>query len=238
MNSGLRLFTRVLMAAGAVGLAACGGGDGNGGGGPGGSTSTFSGIVSPDDGSPSGSIFLIVQTGNPAPPSPTGPAVRDPVNVTGTLKLGGGTISLTGTYDPDQDIIGATGGGYDFGGGFDGNNRLEGFWTGPNNSTGTFVTTNGSNAVVYCGTYAADDQSDSGAFSFVVTGNQLLGEAVSDQGGGTIPLDGTVNGNNLTIQTPGGGSALATGTISGNNVSGTYDDGQGSTGTWTGSVCP
>ncbi len=237
MYSVLRLGARALLMAGAVGLAACGGGDGNGGGG-GGTTTSFSGIVSPDDGSPSGSIFLVVQTANPAPPAPTGPAVRDPVNVTGTLKFGASTTSLTGTYDPDQDIIAVTGGGYDFGGGFDGNNRLEGFWTGPGGSTGTFVTTNGTNAVVYCGTYAADDQSDSGAFSFVITGNQLLGEAVSDQGGGTIPLDGSVSGNNITIQTPGGGSALATGTISGNSVSGTYDDGQGSTGTWSGGVCP
>lgn len=234
----LRLGARALLMAGAVGLAACGGGDGNGGGGPGGSTTTFSGIVSPDDGSPSGSIFLVVQTANPAPPAPTGPSVRDPVNVSGTLKFGASTTSLTGTYDPDQDVIAATGGGYDFAGGFDGNNRLEGFWAGPGGSTGTFVTTNGSNAVVYCGTYAADDQSDSGAFSFVVTGNQLLGEAVSDQGGGTIPLDGSVSGNNITIQTPGGGSALATGTISGTSVSGIYDDGQGSTGTWSGGVCP
>ncbi len=239
MSRVLRLSAGAFMLSAALGLAACGGdGDGGNGGGGGGNTSTFTGVISNDDGSQSGSITLVVQTGNPAPPAPTGPSLRDPVNVTGSLDFGGGPVALTGTYDPDADAIAVTGGGYDLGGGYDGSNRLEGLWAGPNNSTGTFVTTKNANAVAYCGTYDADDLSDSGTFSFVIAGNVLLGEAVSDQGGGTIALDGTVSGNNITINVPGGGPGLATGTISGNSVSGTYDDQQGTTGTWTGGLCP
>lgn len=231
----LRCSVRALTLAGAVGLAACGGGDGGGGGG-GGTTTAFTGIVTPDDGSASGSIYLLVQTASPAAPVPTGPSIRNPVNVTGTLTLSGTTTSLTGTYDPDQDVLAATGGGYDFGGGYDGSSRLEGFWSGPNSTTGTFVTARGANVVTYCGTYAADDQSDSGTFSFALSGNTLLGEAASDQGNGTAALDGTRSGNTLTIAVN-GNPGIATGTISGNTVQGTYDN-AGDTGTWTGSVCP
>ena len=236
MSRVLRFSAAALMLSASLGLAACGG-DGDGGNNGGGSTTTFTGIISNDDGSASGSITLLVATASPAPPAPTGPSIRNPVNVTGSLDFGGAPVALTGTYDPDADVIAVTGGGYDLGGGFDGNNRLEGFWSGPNNTTGTFVTTKHGNAIAYCGTYAADDQSDSGTFSFVVAAGVLLGEAVSDQGGGTIPLDGTVSGGNITIHVPGGSAGLATGTINGTSVSGTYDDQQGTTGTWTGGVC-
>jgi len=234
MTRFLRFTVRALTLTGAVALAACGGEDGGGGGG---TTSTFTGVVSSIDGSVSGTILVTVQTASPAPPAPTGPALRDPVNATGTLTLGGPAISLTGTYDADLfENLDLTGGGYDFDGFYDGANRLEGTWAGPNGTSGNFVTTVAANAVAYCGTYGADDQSDSGTFSFVVAGGVLLGEAASDQGNGITALDGTVSGNTITIINPGGGGA--NGTISGNSVSGTFNDGQGGTGTWSGSVCP
>jgi hypothetical protein len=225
-----------LVAAGVlVGGAACGG-DGNGGGGPSGQTSSFVGIVSVDDGSATGSLAITIQSGTLAPPAAAGASALDPVNATGTLTLGG-TTALTGTYDPDTDILAITGGGFTFGGGFDGVDRLEGIWTGPGGTSGTFVTTAGSSGVAYCGTYAADDQSDSGTFSIVITGGIVRGEAYSSTDQVPIPLDGTISGNTIAIDNPLSTTPLATGTRTGNTVSGTYDDGQGGTGTWTGTVC-
>jgi hypothetical protein len=220
------------------GVVACGGSSGGGGGAP--KTSTFVGVVSANDGSTSGSISFTIQTGAPAPPAVTGPSLTSPVNATGTLSLGGSQTALTGTYDPDTDILAAAGGGYSFGGGFDGVDRIEGQWAGPGNTSGTFVTTQSTAAVSFCGTYAAADQTDAGTFSFVISGTTLRGEAVSSVDGSLTPLDGVVNGNTITIYLPGTTLPVATGTRNGNNVSGTYADpegGAGSTGTWTGSVC-
>jgi hypothetical protein len=77
-------------------------------------------------------------------------------------------------------------------------------------------------------------------FSFVVNNqNEILGNAYKVTGGAAIPLDGVKSGSNITIYLPGTtGPNLATGTISGSNASGTWDDHQGNTGTWSGSVCP
>lgn len=228
---------RVLVLASALAVVACGGdGDGGGGGGGGGgSTTTFTGVISQDDGSTSGSIEFVIQTASPAPPSPTGPSIRNPVTLTGTLKMGG-TVTLTGTYDPDTDILGATGGGYDIGGGFDGTNRLEGFWTGPGGTSGTFVTTRAGGATAFCGTYDEDDDgSVDGTFSFVIAGSTLSGERYPSGGGGPVALDGVVNGNNITIYFPGTTTTLAVGTRNGGAVTGTFDDLQGTTGSWTGS---
>ena len=216
--------------------AGCGGDGGGGGGGGGAQTSSFFGIVSSDDGTATGSIAVIVQAAALAPPAVTGPNLTAPVNATGTLQFGGQT-DLAGTYDPDTNTLALSGGGYTFGGGFDGVDRLEGLWTGPGNTSGTFVTALSTTAVTFCGTYAADDQSDSGTFSFVIAGGTVRGEAYSSVDQTLTALDGVVNGNAITIYFPGTAIPLATGTRSGNNVSGTYDGGQGDTGTWSGSAC-
>jgi hypothetical protein len=217
------------------GLGACGSSGGNGGGGQ--TLSKFVGIVSTDDGSMSGSITVTVQTATPAPPVPTGPSLMAPVTASGTLQLGGTQTSLTGTYDPDTDILAITGGGYTFGGGFDGVDRIEGLWTGPGNITGTFVTTQSNSGTAFCGTFIQDDQMDSGTFSFVISGNTLRGEAVSSVNNDVTPLEGAVSGNAITIYFPGTTIALAVGTRSGTTVSGTFDDLEGTTGTWSGGAC-
>jgi hypothetical protein len=213
-------------------LAACGdsGGSNNGGG----NSSTFTGVISDDDGSASGAVEFTLATATPAPPSVTGPALVA-VNATGKVKFNGqAEVALTGTYDTDTQVLAATGGGYTLGGTFDGADRLEGAFSGPNNTSGSFVTTRAANATSFCGTYAADDDSDNGTFSFVISGSNVRGEARSVDGT-VIPLDGTISGTTITIYVPGTQTTLATGTRSGNNVSGTY--GGDSPGTWTGSVC-
>ncbi len=236
-RSAQRMSCALLAAVSLAGGAACGGG-GDGDGGGGGQTSSFVGIVSSDDGTATGSIAVTIQATALAPPAATGPNLRDPVNATGTFSLGGDT-PMTGTYDPDTDILALTGGGYTLGGGFDGVDRLEGIWTGPGATSGTFVAIEGSSGVAYCGTYIADDLSDSGSFSFAITGGVVRGEAYSSTDQIPIPLDGVISGNAITIYVPGSTTVvLASGTRSGNNVSGTYDNGSGDTGTWTGSVCP
>jgi hypothetical protein len=207
---------------------------GGGGGGGNGSSATFTGIISSSDGSASGALSLVVATANPAPPAPTGPAFVA-VTASGTLKFDGqAAVDLSGTYDGSNKSLAVTGGGYSLGGVFDGSDRLEGAWTGPNNASGSFVTAKSSTATAYCGTYQANDQSDEGTFSFVVSGSTVRGEAVSIDGD-VIPLDGTIDGSAITIYAPGTTQVLASGTKNGNAVSGTY--GGGTPGTWTGGLC-
>lgn len=214
--------------------ATCGGNDGKGGNG-GSQTSEFVGVVSQSDGSASGSITITVQTGAPAPPAATGPNLADPVNASAVLVLGGQT-SLTGAYDAQDGSLALNGGGFTFGGEYDGQ-VLDGFWTGPGGANGSFVTAKSANAVTFCGNYVADDESDGGTFSFVLFGTTLRGDAYSSVDQSYTPLEGVVNGNAITIYLPGTTTPVATGTRSGNDVSGTYDDGEDGIGTWSGSVC-
>jgi hypothetical protein len=156
--------------------------------------------------------------------------------VTGSLSYdGGAAVALSGSYDDATDILALTGGGYTFGGSFDGVDRIEGIMSGT--ASGSFVATKAASAKAYCGTYDGDDQ---GTFSFVIAGSVVRGSAVSSVNGPNAPiaLDGTISGSTISIHAPGSSAGFATGTLSGTNVSGTWDDGQGSTGTWSGSVCP
>jgi 3D (Asp-Asp-Asp) domain-containing protein len=217
-------------------LAACSGDSKSGGGG--GTTSSFAGIISSTDGTASGSVELTIEAASLSSPAPTGPALSSPVNVTGSLKFSGvASVGLSGTYETTTKAVTVTGGGYALDGAFDGIDRLEGTYTGPAGASGTFVTTKSTQAAAFCGTYAANDQSDAGTFSFVITGTKVRGNAVSSVDQTLIPLDGAISGNNITIYFPGTQVALATGTRSGSNVSGTFDDQQGTAGTWAGSTC-
>jgi hypothetical protein len=224
---------RVLSFAALALVAACGGGgdgDGNGNG----NSSAFSGVISTDDGTATGAIEFTISTSSPAPPTGVGPSLVS-VNASGTLKFDGeAAVSLSGDYDTEQDQLVLTGGGYTLGGFFDGVDRLEGAFSGPNSRAGTFVTTKAANGLAFCGHYQADDLSDEGTFSFVISGGTVRGEARSEDGT-VIPLDGTIDGNTITFFVPGTTTVLATGTRDGNDVSGEY--GGESPGTWSGSVC-
>ncbi|HTS88386.1 MAG TPA: hypothetical protein VMG41_07850 [Gemmatimonadales bacterium] len=206
-----------------------------GGGGGGGNTATFLGILSSDDATESGSVQLTVSTGSLDIPAPTAVAFSA-VTASGSVKLvGGGTVSVTGSYDQDANSISVSGSGYSFTGAYDGNNRLEGTYTGPS-TQGTFVTALAdANTAAFCGTYTGDDQ---GVWNFVIDGAAVLGQAVSSATGSSAPLDGSISGNNISILFPGTQQVLATGTRSGSTVSGTWADPNSTDhGTWAGQAC-
>lgn len=218
-----------------VGTGACSDGGGNGGGGGGGgNTTSFLGIMATDDGQKSGEVSITIQSGSLLIEAPTA-ASLSAFTATGSHKLEGPAVALSGTYDDQTKDLTLTGGGYTLAGTFDGVDRLEGAFSGPG-ASGTFVTAKRqSGTAAYCGTFTGDDD---GTFSFTVSGGKVLGTAVPISGGAAIPLDGVKSGSAITIYVPGTTLVLAAGTISGSNVSGTWDDHQGSTGTWSGSVCP
>ncbi|MGQ0721736.1 MAG: hypothetical protein ACT4PE_09220 [Candidatus Eiseniibacteriota bacterium] len=183
-------------------------------------TLVFVGTVNGDNGSLSASISLTV-TGT---------------TVTGTLEVvapAAATHALTGTYDTTSRALAAAGGGYNFAGVFDGGDRLEGLMSGA--ASGTFVTAKDDNnaALAFCGTFTGTDD---GVFNFTIDGSTLSGSATTTSGT-LIALDGTVSSNSIVIVMPSGSGTLATGTRSGANVSGTWDDGVGGSGTWTGAQC-
>jgi hypothetical protein len=199
---------------------ACGDDSDDNGTNPNGDSLVFVGTVNGDNGSLSASISLTV-TGT---------------TVAGTLEIvapAAASHALTGTYDTATRALTAAGGGYNFSGVFDGADRLEGVMSGA--GSGTFVTAKDDNnaALAFCGTFTG---SDDGVFNFTIDGATLSGTATTTSGT-VIALDGTVSGNSITIVMPSGGGTLAMGTRSGANVSGTWDNGVGGSGTWTGVQC-
>ena len=229
-----RVIPTVMAVTGALAFgAACSDDSGGGGGGGGGNSTTFLGVISADDGVTTGEITIDVATGSPGVEGGAVLAFAS-VGATGSHNLGGTSVALTGTYDDQTGLVSLTGGGYTIDGGFDGNNRLEGFFTGP--MAGTFVTARqGNGTAAYCGTFTGDDD---GTFSIVIDGNEVLGTAVPSTGpnaGIPIALDGVRSGNNIYI--PDQNTPLITGTISGSTVSGNWSDGQGNSGTWSGGGC-
>jgi hypothetical protein len=161
-------------------------------------------------------------------------SVNDTI-VTGTFKLvtpDTATYALVGHYVTATKALIATGGGYTFSGIFDGANSLQGAVTG--SAVGTFVAVKDDNntAVAFNGSFTGDD---SGVWNFTIDGTIIAG-SFTTTGGSMSALNGTVTNNAISIANPAGGSTpLAVGTRNGNTVSGTWNDGQGHTGTWTGS---
>ncbi|HSE46780.1 MAG TPA: hypothetical protein VLA89_15770 [Gemmatimonadales bacterium] len=222
----------------ALGLGACSSDD-NGGGGGGGGTSSFVGtVVGGAANNESGSLTFDIAGTALAPPASITTMSSASLTVTGTLTLvspAAGTQTLTGTYDDATNHLDLSGGGYTFTGVFDGTSRLEGTYNGANGA-GLFVAAlDLGNAVAFCGTFDGDDD---GTRNFVVNGTVLSGSALTSSGD-VAPLDGTVTGGAVSIVNPldPQGPPLATGTITGPSATGIWDDGQGSSGTWTGNGC-
>ncbi|HBC46792.1 MAG TPA: hypothetical protein DEO84_09170 [candidate division Zixibacteria bacterium] len=153
--------------------------------------------------------------------------------VTGTFKIvtpDTATYALTGIYETTTKVLVATGSGINFGGVYDGTNRLEGAVTG--NRLGTFLAIKDDNntALAFCGTFSGDDD---GVWNFTIDGTIIAGSYTTTSGN-MGALDGSISGTTITVTNPAGGGSLATGTRSGNNASGTWDDGQGNSGSWIG----
>ena len=231
-----RVIPALVMMAGSLAFAAaCSDSGGGGGGGGGGNQTTFLGIISSDDGLSSGAITITLATASPDIEGPTAVRAFATVNASGTHKLFGTAVAVSGSYDDQSKIVSLNGGGYNLVGGYDpATDQLQGIFDGPG-VQGVFVTGQQvAGSTAYCGTFTG---SYDGTFSFVIVGNTVLGTAYSSSSGSTpIPVEGVLNGTSITIDNPQGGT-LATGTISGTSASGTWDDGQGSSGTWSGSVC-
>ncbi len=152
--------------------------------------------------------------------------------VTGSFHLvapASATYTLSGSYNTGTRAIAASGGGYNFAGTYDGSSRLTGTVSGT--GSGTFVAAKDASET-YCGTFAGGAD---GVWNFSIDGTGVVGSATTSSGT-VISLSGTIAGDAITISRAGGGT-LATGTRSGTGANGTWDDGVGGTGTWTGTRC-
>ena len=147
--------------------------------------------------SETGSITLTFASA-PSKQSPRATAGSETIiNVSGSIKIAGVTITLTGTYNTDTDSLIVSGGGYTFAGTYS-NGNISGTYTGPHGS-GSFtaeVSGEGTTIKVYCGTYheTSPDTSVHGRFNLVVKGNVVTG--ITDDG---LRLGGTVDGSQVLV---------------------------------------
>ena len=209
-------------------------------GGGAGST-TYEGTVSGS--AISGSLTLTIATSTPGPQP--GPArARGIVTASGTLVLagGGGTVNLTGTYDDIDNLISVAGGGWSLSGGLTAFG-MEGGFSGPSGTSGVFsvqqVGSGTDTVIVVVGSFTSTTGGPGGGFNFSIRGTAVHGNAFETGSGTAIPLDGTYTPGSgaISIVNPAnaGGPPLATGTLQSNgSASGSYDNGAGEAGTWSG----
>jgi hypothetical protein len=211
------------------------------GGGAAGST-TFRGTISGNG--VSGTLQLTAQTATPAPQRAFG--VEATVTMTGTLVItGGATINLTGNYDTSAHTFSVTGGGWTFSGSYTASG-LQGTFSGPAAQSGVFTApiegAGTDTVVVVTGTFTSTTGGPGGVFNFAIRGTALHGNAWSNGGTSAVPLDGTFTATTggagtVSIINPAApaGAPLATGTLAANgSVSGTYNNGAGDSGNWSG----
>jgi hypothetical protein len=175
-------------------------------------------------GSTSGALSITITQASSLTSVPTTQAAT--YTVTGTLMVNGNMVVLTGTFDGTTLTI--SGNSFSFSGTLS-NGTLSGTFNGPNGS-GSFTVSKGSNGAtvkVYTGTISG---SSSGTFNIVVNGTSVTGVAVT---GSAHLLTGTVSGNSISIN---GDTAIGSFTNSGNSCTGTWNDGQGGSGTWEGTL--
>ncbi len=175
-------------------------------------------------------------------PGPAGVALASaPIQYTGELDFSDGSAKVVLSGTVNGAALSLSGGGYTFTGNQSGD-LAAGDFTGPNGQSGTFsaVRTTTSAAVkVLCGEYTGDD---SGVFSLALkpdrTGGVIL---VPSTGGGfsgkARPKSGTTDQVEVLPDAQ-PNFVIATGTLTsnGDNISGSWNDGQGSSGTFVGNV--
>lgn len=127
------------------------------------------------------------------------------VTIDGTAATGSFTAiarqarpELSGSYNPSTHALTLSGGGYAFSGTLvDG--TLQGTWTGPNNTSGSFTTTlegEGVTITVFCGTFST--RRDAGTFNLIRHDNALQGFAALEDGS-AVGLSGEVSGTDVTF---------------------------------------
>lgn len=167
---------------------------------------------------------------------------RATMAVTGTMTfINGSVINLTGTLE--DLVLTLTGGGYTFAGTQSGN-VISGTFTGPA-EPGIFtasLTTDNEAVKVLCGEYLEDAVAE-GYFNLALAPSRNGGVIVVPYEGGGAQLGKARPKAGTTDQVEVTPDALptfviATGTLTnnGNNIAGTWDDGDGSSGTFSGSV--
>ena len=206
--------------------------------GPGATSTSFEGTISGNG--VSGDLSLKIATANPAPQGPA--RSQATVTASGTLVTGGSSVGLTGNYDTVNHAIAVAGGGWTLGGGLT-SFGLEGTFTGPGSTSGVFSTqrigSGTDTVVVVIGTFTSTTGGPGGVFNFSIRGAAIHGNAFPNGGTTAIPLDGTYTASSGAISIVNAanptGPALATGTLQANGAaSGTYDNQNGDSGTWTG----
>ncbi len=163
-------------------------------------------------------------------------------SVGGTIAIagGGGTVSLTGTYDAATGTLTLTGtnakGTYALTG-TSSSSGFSGKYSGPNGSSGVFSLTsaaNGATAELYCGTYSTLAGQVVGVWNLVIGSGVGTGAHCDPKGCGA--LTATVSGTTLTITDADKPTKPpTTGTITGGTASGTIPGDNGG-GTFTGST--
>ena len=213
-----------------------------GGGGGGNGTTTLTGVAVGSG--VGGKLTLILPAGTAPGPQASPFSSRAAVNVPGSFSpTGAAAIGLNGTYDPSTKALSLSGGGYTFTGTYY-SGVLRGNWVRtPSPAVGTFVLVlaNSSSSVhAYCGTFTSTSGGEGGVFDFVIQGTAIDGIAYTSSGT-EIRLQGALGGTTAItlIDALHPGPFLATGTLNPSNdtVSGTYDNGAGNSGTWTGAGC-
>ncbi len=180
-------------------------------------------------------------------PSPVvDPSATSTVSITGSLAVSGGAASpLSGTYTTVGGILQAATGSstYTLSGALQGS-AIAGTVTGPSGS-GPFVAgkaTSGNPILVYCGTYAQTGGAKTGRFD-VVTLTSTSGLLVqTDDASQTAVYAGPVSlalpAGQIALTLPGQASVYATGSTGSTSITGgTYDDGNGNSGTWSATQC-
>jgi hypothetical protein len=159
--------------------------------------------------------------------------------VSGTITIAGGTVSLTGSYDPATGQLTLTGSNANGTYALAGTTSSSGFtgtYAGPNGSAGVWSLTSAATgaAELYCGTYSTAAGQLVGVFNLVIGSGVGTGAHCDAKDCGA--LTATVSGTTITITDPAKpNNPPSTGTISGGMTSGTIPGANGG-GTFTGST--
>ena len=205
-----------------------------------------------------GTLAITIQSGTLAArfPSATATSLVRPASAVVVAAAGtmdpegiGSTISVSGSYNTDNDSLVLNGGGYALRGrrtNTGAGQSIEGTYSGPN-GTGAFYLLDAAGAPLqsYCGSYGSGAQTDSGFVALTVRGSSLTGLSVSEldfsdiiRWNGTITGTGTARDIEIEDPLNPGGAPLAEGTwdTSLDTMNGTYGFG-GDTGTWDATLC-